>query len=53
MVEAFRNTLETVLEWIAILLMVTLTITVLTAVFYRYSGNSLSWYDEVAEVQLA
>ena len=53
MVETFRNGLETILEWIAIILMVMLTVTVLTAVFYRYTGNSLSWYDEVAEVQLA
>ena len=53
MIDLFRNGLEKILEWVAIILMVALTITVLTAVYYRYSGNSLSWYDEVAEIQLA
>jgi len=45
--------LETVLEWIVIVLMVALTIVVIVAVLFRLAGNSLSWYDEVAAIQLS
>ena len=41
------------LEWVTIFLMVSLTIVVITAVIYRISGNSLSWYDEIAAIQLS
>jgi len=47
------KTLERLLEWILILLMVALTIVVIVAVVYRKAGASLSWYDEVAAIQLA
>ena len=45
--------LETVLEWIVIVLMVALTIVVIVAVLFRLAGDSLSWYDEVAAIQLS
>ncbi len=45
--------LETVLEWIVIALMVALTIVVVVAVLFRLAGDSLSWYDEVAAIQLS
>lgn len=45
--------LETVLEWVVIVLMVALTIVVIVAVLFRLAGNSLSWYDEVAAIQLS
>ena len=45
--------LETVLEWIVIVLMVALTIVVIVAVLFRMAGDSLSWYDEVAAIQLS
>jgi len=45
--------LERLLEWVTILLMVSLSVVVIVAVAYRLAGNSLSWYDEVAAVQLA
>ena len=41
------------LEWLVILLMVVLTAVVIVAVLFRIAGNSFSWYDEVASVQLA
>src|SRR6056300_1334045 len=34
-------------------MMIALAITVLLGVVYRWSGNALVWYDEVASVQLA
>jgi len=43
---------ERLLEIITIALLVSLLVVVLLAVVYRYSGNSLIWYDEVASVQL-
>ncbi len=49
---AYR-TLEWLLEWATILLMVALTVVVVVGVSYRLAGRSLSWYDEIAVVQLA
>lgn len=48
-----HRTLEWLLEWVTIILMVALTIVVVIGVSYRLAGNSLSWYDEVAVIQLA
>ncbi|MEM8646238.1 MAG: TRAP transporter small permease subunit [Pseudomonadota bacterium] len=48
-----RKTLESVLEWFVIIQMVLLTIVVITAVLYRLIGDSLSWYDEIAAIQLS
>ena len=45
--------LETVLEWVVIVLMVLLTIVVIVAVLFRLAGDSLSWYDEIAAIQLS
>ena len=45
--------LERVLEWLLILQMLALTIVVIYAVASRKLGASLSWYDEVAAIQLA
>lgn len=47
------RSLEFVLEWILMLLMVALTAIVVIAVVYRKLDASLSWYDEVASVALA
>lgn len=53
MLQSVRNSLEKFLEWFVIILMVSLTIVVIVAVFFRLTGNSLSWYDEVAAIQLS
>lgn len=50
---AASKTLETFLEWVVIALMISLTGVVIVAVLFRISGNSLSWYDEVAAIQLS
>lgn len=47
------RSLETVLELILMILMVSLTAIVVIAVVYRKMDASLSWYDEVASVILA
>ena len=47
-----RN-IERVLEWVVIILMILLTIVVIVAVLFRLAGDSLSWYDEVAAIQLS
>ncbi len=49
----FRSGYERFLEWIAIVLMVTLAVEVTAGVIFRYSGYSLVWYDEVATILLA
>lgn len=41
------------LEWLTIILMIALTVVVIVAVIFRLLGDSLSWYDEVAAIQLA
>jgi len=53
MLTTVNRWLEAVLEWVTVLLMVSLTIVVIVAVLFRLSGNSLSWYDEVAAIQLS
>jgi TRAP-type C4-dicarboxylate transport system permease small subunit len=45
--------LQTFLEWTTILLMVSLAVVVIVGVFFRMFGSSLSWYDEVAAIQLS
>lgn len=48
-----RRSLDTLLAWILIALMVILTVVVIVAVLYRKAGDSLSWYDEIAAILLA
>ncbi len=45
--------LGTLLEWFLIIQMVALTAVVVYAVISRKLGASLSWYDEIASIQLA
>jgi TRAP-type C4-dicarboxylate transport system permease small subunit len=51
--QAFRRGYERFLEWICIVLMAALAAEVTAGVVFRYSGNSLVWYDEVATILLA
>lgn len=53
MLAALRTGLDRTLQWVLIGLMITLTVMVIVAVFYRKFGASLSWYDEVASIMLA
>lgn len=53
MLLAINKTLEKILEWIVIILMIGLTVIVIVAVLFRIAGDSLSWYDEVAVVFLS
>ncbi|MBY8974835.1 TRAP transporter small permease subunit [Rhodobacteraceae bacterium NNCM2] len=53
MLNRINSFVQTLLEWFMILLMVSLTFVVIVAVLFRLSGNSLSWYDEIAAVQLS
>lgn len=48
-----RSAFERLLETIAIVLMVSLAVVVVLGGVYRWSGEALSWYDEVASIQLA
>ena len=53
MLRSVNKTLEWLLEWATILLMIALTLVVIIAVCFRLAGASLSWYDEIAAVGLA
>ena len=53
MLSAVSRWLEWLLEWVTIFLMIALTVVVTVAVCFRLAGHSLSWYDEVAAVQLS
>ena len=53
MIATLRNAIEQILEWFLIFLMVVLTVIVIVAVLFRIAGDSLSWYDEVAAVNLS
>lgn len=48
-----RRGYELFLEWVLIVLMITLAVEVTAGVAFRYSGYSLVWYDEVATILLA
>ncbi|OGA39312.1 MAG: C4-dicarboxylate ABC transporter permease [Betaproteobacteria bacterium RIFCSPLOWO2_12_FULL_62_13] len=48
-----RSAYETLLEAIAIVLMVTLACEVVIGVIFRSIGESLVWYDEIASILLA
>jgi TRAP-type C4-dicarboxylate transport system permease small subunit len=51
--DRLRSWFERVLETITVLLIVSLAVVVILGVVYRWAGEALSWYDEVASVQLA
>lgn len=53
LVNRLARALELLLEAVAALLMVGLTVIVLYAVLMRTLGSSPSWYDEVASIMLA
>lgn len=48
-----RLAFERLLEVIVFVLMIALALIVAVAVIYRKSGESLVWYDEIAEITLA
>ena len=50
---SLSNTLRWVLEWMVIIQMIALTAVVIAAVLFRLAGDSLSWYDEIAAIQLS
>ena len=50
---ALRRRYARFLEWIAIALMVALSLEVSLGVAFRFAGHALPWYDEVASVLLA
>lgn len=53
MLTGLSKSIETVLEWMLIVLMIGLTAVVILAVIYRKLDASLSWYDEVASIMLS
>jgi TRAP-type C4-dicarboxylate transport system permease small subunit len=53
MLKSLYRALERLLEWVVIILMIALTVVVIFAVLFRLAGDSLSWYDEVASIQLS
>lgn len=48
-----RSVFERLLESITVLLILSLAVVVVLGVVFRWAGEALSWYDEVASVQLA
>lgn len=48
-----RRVFEALMEFLTMLMVVALTIVVILGVTFRFAGDSLSWYDEVASVLLA
>ena len=52
-IEKFKQSYDNCLQYIMFVMMIALAVTVVVGVIYRWSGNALIWYDEVASVQLA
>lgn len=53
MLNRIKNWLEKILEFVSIFLLISLAFIVVMAVVFRFLGQSLIWYDEVASVVLA
>lgn len=53
LLDTISRRLESILEWVLIVLMLLLTLNVIVAVSFRLVGDSLSWYDEIAAIQLS
>jgi len=53
MMNTLKTWLESILEVISIFLLITMAVIVVLAVIFRFLGQSLIWYDEVASVVLA
>jgi len=51
--KTYKLALDRVLQVLTVSLLLALTATVLLGVVFRYSGNSLIWYDELAAMLLA
>lgn len=51
--DSARALFERLLEAITVLLIISLAVVVVLGVVFRWAGEALSWYDEVASVQLA
>jgi TRAP-type C4-dicarboxylate transport system permease small subunit len=52
-IEKFKQSYDACLQYVMFVMMIALSVTVVVGVVYRWSGNALVWYDEVASVQLA
>ena len=50
---AIARLLDVLLQAVTIVLLVVLAVVVVAAVAFRYTGNSLIWYDEIASILLA
>ena len=50
---SFRVAFDRVLEVIAFILMVVVTLIVIAGFTFRWLGHSLVWYDEIAGISLA
>lgn len=53
MITKIKSWLEKILEFVSITLLISLAAIVVLAVVFRFLGQSLIWYDEVASVVLA
>lgn len=49
---AIRTGFERLLEFVVLILMLSLTALVIAGAVFRYVGNALSWYDEMASIGL-
>jgi TRAP-type C4-dicarboxylate transport system permease small subunit len=49
----FKNKYDKVLEFILFAMMIALATVVILGVSFRWAGHALTWYDEVASMQLA
>jgi TRAP-type C4-dicarboxylate transport system permease small subunit len=53
MIDNFKKSYDLFLQYVMFVMMIALAGTVVIGVAFRWSGEALVWYDEVASVQLA
>jgi len=52
-IQEFRRQYDRVLEFILFAMMIAMATVVILGVSFRWAGHALTWYDEVASMQLA
>ena len=53
MIDNFKKSYDLFLQYVMFVMMIAMAGTVVIGVGFRWSGEALVWYDEVASVQLA
>ena len=52
-IQEFKKKYDKALEFVLFVMMVAMAAVVILGVSFRWAGHALTWYDEIASMQLA